>query len=73
MWHLAAIKDRDAHNSCKVQTTEEDSESEWKLHDGQNRSECAACVCGTYAEEGEEGGETTDKEERVKCCRLTVR
>jgi hypothetical protein len=36
MLRLAAIKDRDAHNASKVQTTEEDSESEWELYERQN-------------------------------------
>jgi hypothetical protein len=36
MWRLAAIKDWDAHNACKVQTTEEDSESEWELENRQD-------------------------------------
>jgi hypothetical protein len=36
MGRLATIKDRDAHNACKVETTEEDRESEWELYERQN-------------------------------------
>jgi hypothetical protein len=36
MGRLATIKDRDAHNASKVETSEEDRESEWELYERQN-------------------------------------
>jgi hypothetical protein len=36
MGRLTAIENRDAHNASKVETTEEDRESEWELNNRQN-------------------------------------